>query len=431
LAIAARLARHRLYYGWYIAGLVFASNMAAAGLGSGTSGMFIKPMTQDLGWSRTFFATTVSVSMILASPLSLFIGPLIDRRGARLPMMVGGFLLGAGLIAMGFVESRWQFLLVRALLVTLGLTALSQLAPSVAVANWFVKKRGRVMAITTMGLTTGFFIMTPVSAFLIEELGWRSAWTVLGLVAWALVLAPVALLMRRRPEDVGLLPDGESGDMKATGRPTVRVETTWTRKEAMGTRTFWLAALALPIGAMTVDGILVHLFAYLTDMDFSTQTATLVVMALYAGALAVKIPIGFIAERVPVRYCTAAIFVLIGVGIALLPVAGGNKPALFVTAFLIGLGWGGQPPMQGLTWANYYGRMSQGRVQSVAQPVSAVLRPLGAVLAGYTYDRTGSYEGIFMVFVAIEVVAVVLALLALPPKKRDQAVAIPKEATWP
>ncbi|MBI4337085.1 MAG: MFS transporter [Chloroflexi bacterium] len=428
MAIAARLARHRLYYGWYIAGLVFASNMAAAGLGSGTSGMFIKPMTEDLGWSRLFFATAVSLGTVAVSPISLFMGPLIDNRGARLPMLAGGFALGAGLIAMGFVQSQWHFILVRALLIPLGMTALSQLAPSVAVANWFVKKRGRVMAITTMGLTTGFFTMTPVSAFLIEELGWRQAWIVLGLVAWAVVLAPIALLMRRRPEDVGLLPDGEGGSGVATGRRPARDEATWTRKEAMGTRTFWLLALALPIGVMGVDGILVHLFAYLTDMAFNTQTATLVVMALYAGALTVKIPIGFIAERVPVRYCTAAIFVLIGIGIALLPVAGGNKPALFETAFLIGLGWGGQPPMVGLSWANYYGRLSQGRVQSVAQPVSAVLRPLGAVLAGYTYDRTGSYEGIFMVFVAIEVVAVVLALLALPPKKRDQAVAIQKEA---
>ncbi len=419
MALAATLARRRFYYGWYIAGLVFASNMAFAGLGNSTPGMFIKPMTLDLGWSRMFFATAVSMGMILASPISLLIGPLVDKRGARLPMIAGGFTLGAGLIAMGFVQAQWQFLLVRGLMVPLGITALSQLAPSVAVANWFVRRRGRGMAITTMGMTTGFFVVTPVSAFLIEEVGWRQAWMVLGVVAWVLVLVPMALLMKRRPEDVGLLPDGETaGSAAATDRSVRRDDVTWTRKEAMGTRAFWLLVLAFPIGTVGMSAVTVHFYAYLTDTGFTTNTATLVTMTIYLSALMVKPPLGFIAEHVPVRYCMVAIFVLMGVGLAMLTFVGDSKVALFATAFVMGLGWGGYPPLMGLAWANYFGRMSQGRVQSIATPISALLTPFGAILAGYVYDHTGSYGIIFTAYVGTEALAVVLALLAFPPKKR-------------
>ncbi len=431
MALAQSLARRRVYYGWYVAGLVFAANMTSTGLGGGTSATFIKPMTQDMEWSRMFFSTVVSMGMLAASPASLFIGPLLDKRGARLPMMAGGLMLGAGLIAMGFVQTQWQFALVRGLMVPLGIVALSQLGPSVAVANWFVKKRGRVMAITTMGLTTGFFTVTPASAFLIEELGWRQAWIVLGLVGWVLVPLPMALLMRRRPEDLGLLPDGERpGAQAAAGQPAARSPAPWTRKEAMSTRTFWLLAFGFPLGVFAANGVLAHFFAYLTDMDFTTQTATLLVMTVYLAALMVKLPLGFIAERVPVRFCIASIFVLEGIALALLTVVGGNKPALFLTAFIMGLGWGGQPLLVGLTWANYYGRMSQGRVQSVAQIITALINPSGAIFAGWTYDRTGSYEGIFVVFIATQVLAVALALLAVPPKKREQSPTIQKKATW-
>jgi len=428
LALAQALARRRVYYGWYIVGLVFVTNLTYASVGNFSPPVFLKSMTQEMHWSRTFFSMTVSLGMMMAMPISLFLGPLVDKRGARVPMMAGGVVLGGGLIMMGMVHTSWQFIVVRGMIVPLGIIALSQVTPTVVVANWFVKKRGRAMAVTTMGMAFGAMIATPVITYLIGALGWRQAWVVLGVAAWVLVLAPVALLMKRRPEDMGLLPDGETtGRDGALGRAQPRPEVTWTRREAMRTPTMWFLAFGFPLGTMGMGAINAHLYSHLTDIDFTTQTAGWIVMTISAVSLVVKPPWGLLAERISPRYCQACAFLIIGVGMGLLALVGPSRAGLFAATAVMGVGWGGLFILQPLIWANYYGRLTLGRVQSTVTPIQAVFSPLGPVLAGRVYDATGSYERIFLAFIGTQVVAAALTLLAVPPKKPQQAATPGKE----
>ncbi|MBI4337084.1 MAG: MFS transporter, partial [Chloroflexi bacterium] len=210
MAIAARLATHRPYYGWYIVGVLFVSSFISSGLSTYATAVIMKPMTQELGWSRGFFSAVVYLATVISSPLSMLLWPVVDRRGARGVMLVSGLILGVGTASLGLVDSRWQFILIKSVIMPFGTVGVGGMVGMMVVTNWFIRKRGRGLAITAMGMSTAGIAMTPVATFLVSEIGWRHSWEVLGLGALVLNVVPAALFMRRRPEDLGLLPDGDT-----------------------------------------------------------------------------------------------------------------------------------------------------------------------------------------------------------------------------
>ncbi len=422
MALAQALARRRIYYGWYIVGVVFVSGFLGAALNTDAPGFFIKPMTQDLGWSRGFFSTAVYMSTILASPLSMVLWPLVDRGKARPVMLVSGIVLGVGTMTLGLVTERWHFLLIKSLVIPFGTAGMGGMMGTLVLPIWFIKKRGRALAFGAMGLSLAGIITPPVATFLLSTVGWRQAWVILGAFALVLNVVLVSLIMRGRPEEVGLLPDGVQPANQAGSRPAQlpQVEVPWTRSDILRSPTFYLLAFAIPLGFLGFSVVKQHLPAYLTDaeMGFSLRTATLVLMTVSLVSLAIKVPAGFIMEKVPPRYCYAAALLFFGAGMGLLALGGPNRLPMFLGAGLVGAGWGINTPLTGLIFASYFGRTSQGLARGLATPVSAALTgPLGPVLAGIVWDITGTYRNVLMLYMATPVLAIILVLLAHPPKR--------------
>ncbi len=419
MAIATRLAHGRIYYGWYIVGALFVSNFVSAGISHYAVAVYLKPMTEELGWSRGFFSTVVYGATLLSSPLSMLVWPLVDRKGARRIMLVSGVLLGVGTFALGLVHAKWQFVLIKSVIMSFGSVGVGPMIATLVVSNWFVRRRGRVLAFTSMGASTAGVAVTPVATLLLSAIGWRSSWMVLGATALVLNTTLVTLFMQRRPEDLGLLPDGDKEALQpGISKAPEHSEVSWTRREALGTSTFWVLASCVPLGLLGNAVMSQHLYSYLTDINFSPGTAAAVMMTVPALAVLAKPPWGLIIERVPPRYCFSAIFALMGLGLAVLVFSGSSLVGLFLGAALMGLGFSAAFPLQGLVWANYFGRGSQGKIRSLSTPLSALSGPLGPIMAGYVWDVTGSYRRIFSVYIATQAVAAVLILLARPPSKK-------------
>ncbi|HWO41988.1 MAG TPA: MFS transporter, partial [Candidatus Eisenbacteria bacterium] len=209
MATGARTtAKARFFYGWVIVAVGFFAHIASAFSISSTLSVFLKPLSHDLGLSRGGFSLIRSGEILLSAAAAPFVGTLLDRHGGRWLMAAGGLISGLGFLLLGQARDFWQFAIVRWLLISPGDTLMGSMVVNVSISQWFVRRRGRALALAGMGHGLAKVCMPVAAASLILTVGWRGAWVVFGLVTLALVVAPSLLLMKRRPEDMGLLPDG-------------------------------------------------------------------------------------------------------------------------------------------------------------------------------------------------------------------------------
>src|SRR3990172_5502030 len=316
MALAPTLARGRLFYGWYIVAVGLLAIVLGSGLQAFTLLVFMKPMTEDLGWTRLDFSWSQTLSTITNGLFAPFLGPFLDKHGTKNFMILGSFWAFLGFVGLSRVTQLWQFYLFWTLFIGPGLLCLGNLVVNVAVANWFVRRRGRAIGLTTMGSSIAQISMPPLGALFILSWGWRQAWLGFGLLLVLTVVVPVFLLMQRRPEDLSLRPDGEAFPGLKASNPTSLVtseELVWTWRSAIRTRAFWLILTGTGLGFMALNPVTLHLVPYLTDVGFSLTVATALISLQGTISMTFKPIWGYLSERrIPARYGTALGFLFLG-----------------------------------------------------------------------------------------------------------------------
>jgi sugar phosphate permease len=294
----------------------------------------------------------------------------------------------------------------------------------VAISNWFVRRRGRALGIAAMGTGISKIVIAPIAAVLLVTIGWRNAWIALGIATLVVAVVPSLLFMRRRPEDMGLHPDGDEAPPTAVDpqRPRRAFEgeiegETWTRREALRTSTLWLIALTFAIVNVGNLGLNLHIFPWVTDLGYDEAFGAWVVSAL-AVSQAFSTPLwGWLTDRFDPRFCACGQFAVQVVGLALAWGIGGPL-MLLAGFFLYGSGLGGGLVIQDTIWASAFGRRSLGTVRSVALPVQLGIGSLGPIFFGYLHDATGDYTVAFIAFNVALAISAALILLVRPPRKR-------------
>lgn len=418
----------RFFYGWLIVGASIAMGIAHAGTLNPILSLFMKPMGDEFGWSRTMFSAAVFISALGGSLLSVAVGPLIDKRGPRIVMVIGAAIIGASLTALSKVRALWHFyaLFGVARSVTSGATGL---AVPVVVANWFVRKRGRAMGIALAGTSVGGILLPMLLQWLIGSEGWRFAWMSLGIFLAVIAIIPAALFIRRRPEDMGLLPDGEvpSDNKEATvssrgwnsARGVSAGEPVWGRKAALATSAFWLVSFAEALGMMAFGAVNMHRFPYLTDIGLPLAVAagTVSVSAIFAGTGGLLW--GLLAERIQPRYCL--IFVMWAQAASVLVLMSVQTVAMaYVFTAMWGLSMGGLIAVTSLVWAEYFGRISLGTIRGLSGPLRLLGNTSGPLLAGLIFDVTGTYKLAFIGMIAAFIVSSLLLLISRIPRYSPQ-----------
>ncbi len=418
MALATTLSRRRAYYGWYIVGIAFLAQLISSGLAIHATAVWVRPMTQALGWSRTDFFWVTSFGSVLQGVLAFPLGPLVDRYGGRRLLILGALVAGGATMLTALVHYRWEFFLLRGILLPAGNLTMGYIVVSVAVSNWFIKKRGRAIAIAAMGLATASILLTPLAGVFINYLGWRLAWVALGLVVWVVIIPPAYLFMQRRPEDVGLLPDGGQTDTTPKAKPARPAEESYTRAQATRTPAFWLMTVAFALNSPAMGGMFFHFVPYLTGppLNLSVLTATSVASVGGWFSFAIKPPWGLLGERVPARYLVAIGFVVMSGGILAITFA---RPlwAVYGAFMLWGVGMGGIAPMRELSFADAFGRLHLGAIRGLETPLTVLASAGAPLLAAWLYDVSGSYTSSFLIFAALSGIPTVLILLARPPRR--------------
>ncbi|MQF80238.1 MFS transporter [SAR202 cluster bacterium AD-493-K16_JPT_193m] len=405
--------RTPFFYGWVIVAGAFFGAFASGGIQGFTFSVFLKPMSDDLGWTRSALTAGIAINTLIASFIAPVFGFIVDKYGPR-PIMAAAALVGgvaAGLLSN--VTELWQFYVIFAVAGIFGGAALGEVVTQSTVVKWFIRLRGRAVAIGSMGGAASGAVLAPVITFMVATSGWRSGWVLMAVIFFV-VLLPISLLMVRSPEDVGLTPDGDRREVDNQNR--LHDEVSWNLKEALRDKTLWFLTAALTVAGLCVSSVVVHEFSLITDRGFSSATAAAVLSTHAVMASAGRLIWGFLVEKVKVRYAMSSVFLLCGLSVIML-VTVEYSALLFVFAVIYGLSIGGYSVTTAVAFANYYGRANVGSIRGAVSPLITGSVAVGPVLIAAGYDLQGNYTMGFFTLALLYLIASGLTLLATPPQR--------------
>ena len=410
-----------VFYGWAVVGTSALVSFAQVPMYGPVLSVFVTPIEQELGWARWETSVAFALGSLGGSVFSSIIGGQLDRYGARTAVVVAGMIITGVLLGLAVMTEPWHFWGLFGLGRTAALAGVN-LGVTVALGNWFIRKRGRAVSFMSIGLRAGqamvpLIIATPI----ILAYSWRHAYLALAVMTFVFIALPAWLFIRRRPEDFGLLPDGVRRDEtagRATGASTQDAdgEVSFTLAEAKRTASFWLLTLATMTVFFAQTAVNVHAVPSVEDRGVSQAFSGAFVFIIMGTAALSAYGWGALMDKVHVRWGTALATVLSAVAMVLLLFAD-NIPMAIVFGVVFGLGTGGWTIAQTVIFANYYGRRHLGAIRGLSQLLAGPVSATGAILAGLIKDLTESYELAFLIFFVALVVVLLAVLLAKPPRK--------------
>jgi MFS transporter, OFA family, oxalate/formate antiporter len=409
-------ARVPFFYGWVMLGVLCCAGFARQGPAVATLSVFVTPLIHDFGWSRTALSGAVSLGGILAAIVSPAIGPFLDRAGSRLVLCYAILTTGLALLLLSLTQSLLMFYLLFCF-ARMNWASPFDLGIYGAVNNWFVRRRTTATSIATLAQLFGLVAMPLIAQFAMLHGSWREGWVALGVLTLVVGFVPTWLLLVRRPEDLGLHPDGLARDppqLDASGAVAAPREPAYSRAQAIRTSAFWLlllyTAMVYPIQA----GISLHQAPHLIERGIAPATAAAIVGTFSAFSALATLACGFLPRRWPIRYplaLTAACFVA---GPLLMKTIAAPSEA-YLAAALFGLGVGGILTLLPIAWADYFGRAHFGAIRSVALSAQVVAQATGPLISGGFRDWTGDYQLSLSLFAALGSLSVIAALASRRP----------------
>jgi MFS family permease len=404
----------RIFYGWAIVGVLVIFTAMVVGLAGANIAIFIEPMTRELGWSSATFGWAQMArleTVIIAGPV---LGRAIDRYGPRMLVAVAGLATSGLVLLLAYVNDEWQLIAIFVLTGLLGMGRASELFVNAPVAKWFVRRRGLALGIALAGTPLGVAIFYPLSQFTIDAIGWRDAWLVFG-IAGAVVIAPLSLLvLRRQPEDLGLLPDGDSLADGAVGAGATEVS--WTRAEAVRNPTFWVLVGGFTLFTYGWSTITIFRVPHFIERGLDPTLVAFAIAIDAVVAIAASVLLGRLSERIAPRYVLMLGVVGLLISAGSLVVVDGVL-LLFVANIGYGFGFQTGHVAQSMIWANYYGRRHLGEIRGLTLPLTFGLGAAAFPVTGMIRDATGTYTPAWVVAGVVLALAPFALVTVHPPTK--------------
>jgi sugar phosphate permease len=401
-------------------------NFSTMATGNLNFGLFVLPMGDALGMSRSQFGWAVTTRRLSAGISSYVIGRLLDRYGPRVFTVISAVVIGVALLGVSRATDPWHVIALFGIVGVSGLATPQGIVTSVPVAKWFRRKRGRALALSTTGLGIGGVVIVPVTQLLLDHLGWRTTWAVLAIIFMLLAIPVAALFLRRQPEDMGLEVDGEpeapASASSSQGEVSDAPEAAWTVREALRTSTMWKLILVFGLAGLAQGGASVHRIPYwIEEQGFAPQVVSFSFSADAAGAATMALIAGWMADRLPIR--SIAMVSYLGFAIAIwLMLEGRNEFFLFGSTITFGLSVGAGMIVHSYIFAAYFGRAFLGSIRGLVLPIILVSNGIGAPLVGYLHDSTGSYTFSWWLILSLYLVAAVIIATVTPPSPRRSPV---------
>jgi MFS family permease len=412
-----------IFYGWIIVAVVFVT--MGVGVNARTAfSLLFPPILAEFGWERGVTAGAFSFGFLVSALLSPSLGRLMDRRGPRVVIELGVLLIGVGLLLATLVTRPWHLYATLGIMVGGGSVCLGYTGQSLFLPNWFVRRRGLAMSLAFSGVGVGSMILLPWLQTLIARAGWRAACSALAVLV--LLLVPLNLLLRRRPQDLGLEPDGDRGAAAgAPARPCNVVDTAWaavdwTLGRAARTARFWWIALGYFFGLFAWYAVQVHQTKYLIEIGFSPTDAAWALGFVSLAGIPGQIGLGWLSDRIGREWVwtAGAMGFAICYGALLLLAGSPTMPLLYVMVTAQGLLGYGVTSVFGAIPAEIFQGRHYGSIFGTLTLSSVGGGAAGPWLTGVLYDRYGSYTLAFWIAIACCVISAAAIWLASPRKVR-------------
>jgi len=415
------------FYGWVLVAIAFVT--MAVGVNARTAFSLLFPAILDeFGWDRGVTAGAFSFGFLVSALVTPFVGRLMDLRGPRPVIELGVVTMGVGLLLASLIHEPWQLYLTLGALAGGGVNCLAYTGQSLYLTNWFVRRRGLALSIAFSGVGIGSITILPWQGWMIGTAGWRSACVWLAILVLAL-LGPLNLLLKRRPEDLGLEPDGMlSSGSASTDRAANVVDhawaaVDWTLGRALRTRRFWWIAAGYFCGLFSWYAVQVHQTKYLIEIGFAPSEAAWALGSVSLVAIPGQIAFGHLSDRIGREWVWMignVGFVICYVALLLLRDAP-TEPLLFAMVLAQGtLGYSLTSVMGAIPAEIFEGRHFGSIFGSVM--VAAILGgAAGPWVTGVLYDATGSYSVAFWIAAGCSAISILAIWLAAPGQVRAVA----------
>lgn len=423
-----------VFYGWWVVTGAFGIQVLLSALLMQSFGAYVPVLQEQFGWSKAQLSAAFSLQRVESGLLGPLQGWMLDRFGPRNVMRVGMLIFGIGLMLFSQVNSLTMFYLVF-LLIAVGGSLGGFMSLTTTLVNWFVRKRATAMGIAQMGMSVGG-LLVPLVAISLTDFGWRTTAFYSGIIVLVVGL-PVTQLMRRNPEEHGLLPDGETHEEAAIRRAQARAEqredpddVDFTPKQAMRTRAFWFISLGHGAAVLVVSAVMVHLIAHLNeDLGYSLGAAALVVSLMTVMQM-IGLPVGgYLGDRFEKR--KIAVVAMFGHASALIVLAFATNLAMVIFfAVVHGLAWGMRGPLMQAMRADYFGRRAFAKVMGFSSMIVMIGMTSGPLVAGILADRLGNYTlGFTVLGIAAGLGSIFFIFATKPPPPSEAPVgeALPGE----
>ena len=400
--------RGKIYYGWVMVLTLAVTETTSWGILYYAFTVFLTPMQEELGWSRGAMTGAFSLALLLSGLVGIPVGRWLDRYGPRLLMTLGSCAATLLLLAWAGVHDLTTFYLIWA---GIGLTMAAVLYEPAffVVATWFVRQRGRALTALTLiaGLASVIFI--PLAGWLVQRQGWRGALYTLAAVLAVGTILPHAWVLRRRPEDLGLTPDGTRvGDPE---HPAGAVEVSGVPMgAALRDAAFWWLSVAFFLGQLATAAVAVHLVPYLIDRGHAPEFAAVIAGLIGVMALPGRLVFTPLGDLLPRQQVTAGLFLVQTLSLLVLLLAHGMV-GVYTFVALFGMGFGAMTPARAALVADLYGPRHYGQINGVMALFVTASRALAPVSAGAVYDWVGHYQPVFWGLLVASAAATVAVLL--------------------
>ena len=410
--------RSGIFHGWWIVavsaiGMLFCY-ISSIGF---TFGVFTNPIIEEFGWSLTEVSLAFSLSLIAMCVAMPVVGPLVDRYGAKTVIVPAILVLGLSLASLSILPDSLLYFYCVYIVAGIAGGGSSTMPYSKVVSHWFDRQRGLALALAAMGAGLGSLIMPPLAQALINGLGWRNAYLVIGATVVVVTIPVVVLWLKERPEDLGLTMDGKStSEEREIALGTAGTSATapgLTGPEALGTGVFWLLSAAYFLVSSTVMAALIHLAPLLTDRGFSPEMAALVVAVLGGASLIGGVSSGYLLDRFFAAVVVTGFFLSAAIGLLLLwGLEAGGLP--FVAAVLIGLSMGATGEIIPYLTGRYFGLRAFGQIYGYGLISFTLGGVVGPPLMGMAFDATQSYSVGLLAFGIASLVAAAMVVRLSP-----------------